>query len=275
MFKPTFLTISKIQLKEVCIHCCTSPDDGERVNAQIVETANSLIIVDAMLMRPHAKEFRAYADSLGKPIDRIFITHAHPDHWFGIEFFEDVRSCALAQTIQEIQMMGQLEIDFHRSQHGDLTNDKIRLPKETIETGQIVIDGVTLGLKQVDAAEDLFMLVIDLPNEGALLAQDLVYNKVHMFVGQRSMDGTTCFAGWTRALEQFKTIGYTVVVPGHGIPTDGSVFAENIDQLKKMEEIYASADGSNFVPRAVAAFPNHGLVSMLEMSNYFLFLAKF
>jgi glyoxylase-like metal-dependent hydrolase (beta-lactamase superfamily II) len=275
MTTTNYLVISKIQLKEVCIHCCTSPDDGERVNAQIVETANKLVIVDAMLMRPHAKEFREYIDSLGKPIDRIFITHAHPDHWFGIEFFADVNSFALPETIQEIQMMGQLEIDFHRSQHGDLTNDQIRLPKEPVNPGQVVIDGVTFGLHKVEAAEDLFMLAIDLPGEGTLLAQDLVYNKVHMFVGQRSMDGTTCFEGWIQALERFKNSGYSVVVPGHGVPTDGSVFEENIAQLKTMREIYSTSDGSNFVQRSVAAFPDHGLVSMLEMSNYFLFLAKF
>jgi glyoxylase-like metal-dependent hydrolase (beta-lactamase superfamily II) len=275
MTTTNFLVTTKIQLKGVCIHCCTSPDDGERVNAQIVETANKLVIVDAMLMRAHAKEFRAYADALGKPIDRIFITHAHPDHWFGIEFFEDVRSCALPQTIQEIQMMGQLEIDFHRNQHGDLTNDQIRLPKEAVEEGQLEIDGVIFGLHKVEAAEDLFMLVIDLPNEKTLLAQDLIYNKVHMFVGQRSMDGTTCFAGWTAALEKFKKGGYSVVIPGHGVPTDGTVFDANISQLAVMQEIYATSDGSNFVQRAVGAFPNYGLASMLEMSNYFLFIAKF
>jgi glyoxylase-like metal-dependent hydrolase (beta-lactamase superfamily II) len=32
-----------------------------------------------------AQGFRAYADSLGKPIDRVIITHAHPDHFLAVD----------------------------------------------------------------------------------------------------------------------------------------------------------------------------------------------
>ena len=110
------LKVQKIVKPHVTIHCCTSPDDGERVNAQIIETAKKLVIVDAMLMRPYAKEFRAYADSLGKPIDRVYVTHAHPDHWFGIESFQDKDVYAFAETIEEIKFFAPMAIGFHRGQ---------------------------------------------------------------------------------------------------------------------------------------------------------------
>lgn len=268
------LVINKIQRGRVCIHCCASPDDGERVNAQIVETANKLVIVDTMLMRPYARELRRYADSIGKPIDRVYITHAHPDHWFGMEFFQDVNNVSLPETVEEIKMMAQLEIDFHRSQHGDLITDQMYLPKPDAAEGNVAIDGVVFRLHKIEAAEDLFMMAIDLPEEKILLAQDLIYNKVHLFVGQRSMDGTMCFDGWISALEKFKTQGYEVVLPGHGIPTDASIFAENIHNLEVMKGIVASSTGENFVQNALAAFPGYGLRSMIEMSAFFLFQMK-
>lgn len=266
-----FLTVQKIQRGAVVIHCCTSPDNGERVNAQIIETPNRLVVVDAMLLRAHAKELRAYADSLGKPIDRIFITHAHPDHWFGIEFFQDVPSYALAETMGELQFMAPIAIGFHRSNHGDGVIDKAIFPTNTIAEGPFEIDGIGFRAMKITSAEDLFLLALDIPSIQTLLAQDLVYNKVHLFVGQLDQNGGTCFDGWTAALETFKQTNYALVLPGHGVPTDASVFAENIAYLNRMRELVATSTGQNFVERAMATFPDYELRSMLDMSAYFLF----
>jgi len=268
------LQIEKIQRNRVVIHCCASPDDGERVNAQIIETANKLVIVDTMLMRPYARELRDYANSLGKPIDRVFVTHAHPDHWFGMEFFQDVDCYSLPETVEEIKMLAQLEMDFHRNQHGDLITDRMYLPNKIATEGDVPIDGVTFRLHKILAAEDVFMLAVDLPDEKTLIAQDLIYNKVHLFVGQRSMDGTLCFDGWIAALKKFQNMGYELVLPGHGVPTDASIFEENIRNLETMRGIVASSNGENFVPKTLAAFPGYGLKSMVEMSAFFLFQMK-
>lgn len=268
------LVINTIQKNRIRIHCCASPDDGERVNSQIIETENKLVIVDTMLMRPYAKELRDYANSIGKPIDRVYITHAHPDHWFGMEYFQDVDNFSLPETAEEIKMMAQMEMDFHRNQHGDLITDQMYLPTPEATEGDVQIDGITFRLHKIVAAEDLFMLAIDLPEEKILIAQDLIYNKVHLFVGQRSMDGTLCFDGWIGALEKFKNAGYELVLPGHGVPTDAAIFDENIHNLEIMRDIVGSSTGEDFVQKTVKAFPGYGLKSMVEMSAFFLFQMK-
>lgn len=256
------------------IHCCTSPDDGERVNAQIIETANKLVIIDAMLMRPYASELLEYAKSLGKPVDRVFVTHSHPDHWFGIEYFQDVDVYAFPETIEEIKMFAKIAIDFHRGNHGDLVTDTLFLPNKPITESEVTIDGVLFRLFKIVAAEDVFMLALDLPEEKTFIAQDLLYNKVHLFVGQRSMDGTLCFDGWIAALKLFGKADYDVVIPGHGVPAGVSLFQENIANLEKVKSILASSTGENFVQNVVEAFPDYGLRSMVEMSAFFLFQMK-
>ncbi len=265
------LQVRKIEKGRVTIHCCASPDDGERVNAQIIETPGKLVIIDAMLMRPYAQEFRRYADAIGKPIDRVYVTHAHPDHWFGIESFQDKDVYALPETIEEIKYFAKIAIDFHRGHHGDAILDRMLLPNKIATEGEIVVDGIRIRVLKIASAEDLYMLAFDLPQEKVLIAQDLVYNKVHLFVGQRSMDGTQCFDGWIAALEAFKKGGYDVVIPGHGVPTDASVFNENIKYLERVREIVKTSTGENFVQRTLDAFPDYELRSMTDMSAFFLF----
>ncbi|MCF8167439.1 MAG: MBL fold metallo-hydrolase [Rhodoferax sp.] len=244
------------------------------MNAQIIELQNTLVIVDAMLMRPHAKALRDYANALGKPIDRLFITHGHPDHWFGAEYFQDVDRYALPETTQEIQYSAQFSIGYHRGQHGELITDVPVLPNKEVGEGEVLIDGVRFLVHKIQSAEDLNMIALSIPSEKVLIAQDLIYNQVHFFVGQKAADGTLCFDGWIEALKQFDRFGYDVVLPGHGVPADGSVFKENIAALEKMRTIFSGSTAENFVQNTLDAFPGYGLRSMVEFSAFFLFQMK-
>ena len=64
------------------------------------------------------------------------------------------------------------------------------------------------------------------------------------------------------------------ILPGHGIPTDSSVFQENIRNIEIMRGIVASSTGETFVKNTLEAFPGYGLKSMIEMSAFFLFPSK-
>jgi glyoxylase-like metal-dependent hydrolase (beta-lactamase superfamily II) len=267
------IAVHAIRRNRFTIHCCSSPDDGEGVNAQIIETANSLVIVDTLLLRPYARQLRDYARRLGKPINRVFITHAHPDHWFGLEYFQDVDTFALEETIEEIKVVAKASMDFHAKEHGDKITDKVYLPAHAVNGIEVLIDGLTFGLHKIVNAEDSRMLVIDLPEEKTLIAQDLVYNKYHLFVGQPLPDGALCFDGWLHALERFKAKGYELVLPGHGMPGDGSLFDDNINYLRTMRDIVRDSNGGNFIQHAQDAFPEHRLRLMLDLSAFFLYPA--
>jgi len=47
---------------------------GNIANAtHIIETKNQLVLVDGQFLVPYARAFRSYADSLGKPIERLYL----------------------------------------------------------------------------------------------------------------------------------------------------------------------------------------------------------
>src|SRR5678815_953874 len=65
------------------IHIYTSGEPMLKVNAFIVETTNEVVIVDTTLTTSDSKALKQKADSLGKPVAGIILTHGHPDHVAG------------------------------------------------------------------------------------------------------------------------------------------------------------------------------------------------
>ena len=82
--------VSVFNLGPVRLHSYMAPSYSAAVTTQIVETANELHIIDTQFLQALAVEVRQYADSLGKPIQGVYLSHWHPDHILGAAQFEDV-----------------------------------------------------------------------------------------------------------------------------------------------------------------------------------------
>ncbi|TQF02407.1 MBL fold metallo-hydrolase [Kitasatospora acidiphila] len=190
----------------------------------IIETENQLVLVDGQFLVPYAKAFREYADSLGKPIERLYISHRHPDHWFGTgTAFGDVTIHALPETMSFIEEHG----EDSRSDHwklGDLAPDRIVVPQKLAGPGEEMIDGVRYVFDRVTDTEIDYHLTIKLPELGVYVAQDLLYSGTHLYL-TKHMDH------WIRVLEEMLVEDYELFLPGHGLPADRNEVARNIEYL--------------------------------------------
>lgn len=265
-------TIHILRNDRITFHSFRSPEDGEMVCSQVIETENKLVIVDALLFRPYAKELRKYVNSLNKPIDRIIVTHSHPDHWFGLEFFNDVPIYALQETIDEIEKVGDNYLAYNRTTFGDLvTSDKV-IPSHIINEGTENIGGVNCTFTKVTDAEAPVMLLLELPDVKTLVAQDLVYNNVHLFIGEKTSKGEQCFDGWIKVLRSFQEKEYDIVLVGHGEPADAAIFSEVIEYLENAKQLFKLAsNGDELKQKLMGKYPTFRVSRMLDMSNAFLY----
>jgi len=275
-----YINVKKVVLETVTIHCVQAPEDGEMTNAQLIETADQLILVDTLQLKTHADELRTYVDSLGKPLERVIITHIHPDHWMGAPSFSGYPVYALEEVIGSINAMSDYFIGFHRSLHPDNTDEVIHkekvVPTEILKEGILEIGGVQLNFIKVVNTESLVNLIVEIPAEKVLLAQDLIYHKVYAYFGDRTSDGQYSFDNWISALNNLKTKGYLHVFPGHGDPSDSSVFDEQIGYLQFVRKlVYDGLQGEELIGEIIAQYPDYKLVLTLKMSNYMLFIFQF
>jgi metal-dependent hydrolase (beta-lactamase superfamily II) len=256
------------------IHSYLSPADGLQVNTQMIEGQNAVVIFDGQLLLPYADEVASYVQTIGKPVDRIILSHAHTDHWGGLqvltERFPDVRVFALDGVADQIRAGGPTRLDRLRRNYGDKAAAKITVPTETITEGLQRIDGVTYDFKRfIDAESDLQLAAL-LPEQKVLMAFDLVYSpKQHAFTGGNHFDQ------WIIILETLKALqGYDTIIIGHDTPVDRSAIDSTMTYVKRAKAIHSvSTDAKTYSESLKAAFPDLQLAGFVDLSASYLYAA--
>jgi sugar phosphate isomerase/epimerase/glyoxylase-like metal-dependent hydrolase (beta-lactamase superfamily II) len=206
----------------------------------IIESNNKLVLIDGQFLKFYAIKFREYADfladSLGKPIERLYLTHRHPDHWFGLgTAFKDVPVFALPETIEFLIKDGKTSIEDHLDKLKDQapTPDEIVIPENPIAIPDHepkscieIIDGVRYIFSKIVDTEIDFHLIIELPDINVCIVQDLIYSESHLYLTSDHDMGN-----WIRFLQRMLLSDYDLFLAGHGLPADKREVARNVEYL--------------------------------------------
>lgn len=260
------LTVTIQNLEDVVVHSLTAPEAAFANSTHIIETANSLVLIDTQFLLPFALDYRAYADSLGKPIERLIITHEHPDHFLGSEAFNDVAIYALEEVSQSIAENGQAEVDEKQAGFGEAIASTFVVP-EVLDVDEVEIDGVIFQFETVLNAEAEIQVIITVPEYGIVSVSDVVYSGVHLILAGSP-------PSWIEALEnlQANSADYPIVLAGHGLPGTPELYADNITWLSTAAVLMGAVDtGEEFKTVLVTAFPDLGMDAAIDFVLPFLF----
>ena len=267
MMRESGLKVSVTDARGLKVHSVSAPMQAFANSTYIIETPNSLVLIDTQFLLPMAMDYRAYADSLGKPIERLIITHEHPDHFLGSEAFADVPVYALAEVAIQIAAHGQKEVDEKQAEMGDIIASSFVVPN-ILETGLIEIDGVYFQIDKVENAEAEVQAVVKVPGYGIVAVGDIVYSGVHLILAGSPPT-------WIEALQSLAASSelYPIVLPGHGnAPTDADTYYANIEYLGVAGELMQTAENAaDFKAGLVDAFPDLQMDAAIDFVTPFLF----
>jgi glyoxylase-like metal-dependent hydrolase (beta-lactamase superfamily II) len=224
--------------------------DGNIANAtHIIEGANSLVLVDGQFLAPYARQFRSYADGLGKPIERLYLSHRHPDHWFGLgAAFTDTEVHALPETIAFLKDHGADSRADHWKM-GEYAADQVVVPQGVAAPGEDSIDGVAYVFDRVTDTEIDSLLTIRLPELGVHITQDLIYSGTHLYLTQD-------IGHWIEVLDEMLLSEYDLFLPGHGLPADKNEVARNVEYLSAARQAIAGGlTGDAFKTFMLQSYP--------------------
>ncbi len=222
------------------IHTYVAPDKSFGNATHIIETPNYLSIVDTQYLVPYSREFRNYANDLNKTIAGVVISHPHPDHYFGLWAFSDVKSYALPEVINDIKTKGPAMIKDSKKNLGDLVPDKVTIPTDKLFLGDVTVDGLLFKYKKYNNAEADIQLVIELPDINTVIVQDIIYNRYHPWMGKHTDEWIDLLKVLSKEYKKDR-----MILVGHGPPTSPSSYKRMIDYLTKAKSVINSSNGDH------------------------------
>lgn len=219
---------------ELEVKSFTSNESGFSVNSHLIEGQKEAILIDGQFTRSQAGEVVKKIKETKKTLTTIFITHAHPDHYFGIETlkkaFPKARVLAAPETVKEIEQTGKGKLDYWKPIYkGDLTDS---IPKVESFTGNsLKLDGQSIEIIKVGKGESETSSVLYIPSLKALISGDIVYGQVHLWLAENRP------SEWISNLTQLKkTLNIEKIYTGHGKSGGLALLDENADYIKAFVE---------------------------------------
>ncbi|KQX22638.1 MULTISPECIES: MBL fold metallo-hydrolase [unclassified Sphingomonas] len=236
------------------IQIVTTRASSLHTNHALIKGEKSMILVDAPFSR--ADTHRLIGDLLetGKELEKIIITHDHPDHFFGLDLlldtFPNAVAIAHASVVEDILIDAPRGLDRWREKIGKLAPRYIAIP-QVWNDDHVMLEGERIELIGPVPGDANRIVMVWVPQLKTLVASDVLFNEVHLWVGEHFEEHR---AAWLKALDQIKTLDPEVIVAGHKrphLPDDIGSWDYTRDYLLSFEKHLAQASNSDDLARRI------------------------
>jgi glyoxylase-like metal-dependent hydrolase (beta-lactamase superfamily II) len=232
-------------------------------NAAFVVTREGVVVVDALGSPALAQELLAAIRTVTPlPVKRVIVTHYHADHIYGLQVLKAAGAHIVAHEQGRAYLhsdTAQLRLQASRQELAPWIDAQTQLtPADRWISApeRFTLGGVEFVVQPAGPAHTPEDLVLLLPQQGVLIAGDLVFRGRVPFVGQADS------ARWVQALDRLIAFKPRLIVPGHG-PVSTSAesdlmltrdylvhlrqaMGEAARRLEPFDEAYDKADWSRF-----------------------------
>ena len=260
------------------IHSYTSREPMLKVNAFVVETSKELIIVDTTLTMSDSKALKQKADSLGKPIAGIILTHGHPDHIAGTYNLAPKGDLPIYALPSVKKLMEETEETKHQqwsAMFGSEWIPKWIYPNQMVKDGETIsIAGINFTVLDLGSGGDCdanSLWLMEDENKAAFIG-DFIYNNNHTYMNDGSI------LRWLGNLEKYSPVlkEFSSYYLGHGAPGDYEAIAKQSAYfLTYCSQVLKATNGSgiftdetrrSFEQSMFLAYPDYGCQFMVGLS---------
>ncbi|MBM4358652.1 MAG: MBL fold metallo-hydrolase [Deltaproteobacteria bacterium] len=203
----------------ITIDVFTAPEEAGAVNSVIVQNDRELIVIDGQLVVPVTQALVDKIKASKKTPNAFFLTHAHPDHYFGFyvlqQAFPGVPLYATAGVKAEFEGAAKPTLEGMKGMLG--AGAPADVAKVTLLEGALELGGEKLEVSELKGGEHGLSAIVSVPSLKAVIAGDNLYSNVHNWM--KECDAAT----WIGHLETWKKNDpATVYYPGHGAGKGGA-----------------------------------------------------
>ena len=249
-----------------------SDESGFEVASVIVTGKTDAVLIDAQFVLSNAHRVVAEILETGKYLKTIYITHAHPDHYFGLgtiaEAFPEARVIAIPSVARTINSQFFGKIEHWEKVIGPINVCRKTANIEPLTENYFELEGHRIEIMPEVMGDMKYNTAVWIPSIKTLYGSDVLFNQAHPFTCEVTAEERK---QWIRDIERLETMGAEVIIPGHqkpGMPFDSSSCSFTKDYLVATdEELPKTNDVAGFYYAMVKRFPDANLFISNEMNS--------
>jgi glyoxylase-like metal-dependent hydrolase (beta-lactamase superfamily II) len=200
------------------VQVLTASPQGFLVDSTLVTGEKDAVLIDGQFTLADAHRVVAAILDSRKTLTTVYVTHAHPDHYFGLvaihQAFPGAKIVALPATIADIDRTWKQKLAQWGPMYGANLSTHPLVP--TPLTGRTIsLEGKALEIRggvQGDAANSSYVWI---PSIKTVVAGDIVYQGVHPWTAETDAQGRRV---WRKTLDELAALHPAMVVAGHKDP---------------------------------------------------------
>jgi glyoxylase-like metal-dependent hydrolase (beta-lactamase superfamily II) len=224
--------------------------------------SDDAVLTDPGMTRDQARALGDWVAGKGRNLTDIFVTHAHGDHWFAAGLLAERFGARVVATAGTIAQM-----------HANAANrpflwDKVypgMIPPSpvtaaTVLDNRFTLEGHDLVMVEVGFTDSADTSVLHIPDLELIVAGDVIYNGVHMFLGASVFVGD--FGPWREAIDKVEALNPRRIVAGHQnkqLDDDAKrTISETRHYLDDADELLRTRNTAiEFFNAKIARYPNY------------------
>ncbi len=217
LFLALSVPAAKAAAADLQLDVYTAPAEGLGVTSTLISGPTEAILVDAQFRNSDAEKVADKVVASGKKLNAIFVTPAHPDHYFGTAVlrkrFPGVPVYMTKAALKEFKAT----VDAKIKQWGPIYKDDIptEVPApEQLPSRKLRVDGQLVQVVRdlQGDAKDRTNSYLWVPSAKAEVAGDIVFQRTHVWLAEST---SKTRKAWLASLRELEARHPKAVIAGH------------------------------------------------------------
>ena len=250
--------IARAQQNKLSAIAVTASEPGFLVDATLITGDKDAVLIDSSFTLADAHRLVGAILDSRKNLTTVYVTHWHPDHYFGLgvlkQAFPKAKLVALPETVAEIKKTWKAKVKQWQPIYGDTIPAQPVIPTALPpDTKFLTLEGQKLEIRggaQGDSPNNSYVWI---PSSKTLITGDIVYHGVHPWTAETNAASR---AEWLKVLDELSALQPKLVIAGHKDPKtkdDITGIEQTRGYLKVFDEAVASSKSADEVEAKVKA----------------------
>jgi glyoxylase-like metal-dependent hydrolase (beta-lactamase superfamily II) len=240
-------------------------EPGAWSNSYLLSEGEEAMLFDVFQLRSDANKLADSVDASGKQLTKVWISHAHPDHFLQLDLildrFPEVEVLTTPNVLDDLKADGPWMFNLLQDKLGPEGPQRLVEPT-AIHSNSLPLGALDVEVVEFGPGEAKHHACLVLADQHALVASDLIYNGAHLYLQEHNLDG------WLARLDELKQLttrlGLRTIHPGHGPAGGLSLIQATREYLKAFASAIETGSVDSARETILSRFPEHHVQQFLD-----------